>query len=272
MRKHASKETTPKIVLELRHSLRTQLRVLGALILRDVRARFGRSQLGYLWAIAEPLSYVIFMAAVLTGMGRHPPVGNDNALFFASGILPFTVFASLSRSVSAALEANQALLTYPIVKPVDTLVARGILELATSVVVMIIMFAGIVILHGVNGPAHLDIIALAVLGLALLGFGVGMTNAAIEQVFPTWREIYSVISRPLMLICAVFFTLESLPPSVRELVTYIPVTHGVELFRTGYYSGYRSSAVDIAYLFEVGLIACLIGFAGERILRTTTEQ
>jgi len=124
----------------------------------------------------------------------------------------------------------------------------------------------------VDGPTHIDAMAVAILGLALLGFGVGMTNATIEQVFPTWREIYSVLSRPLMLVCAVFFTLDSLPPVARDYVAYIPITHGIELFRAGYYSGYRSSALDIAYLYEFGLVMCLLGLAGERALRTTSSD
>jgi capsular polysaccharide transport system permease protein len=256
----------------LRSALVTQLRVVGALMLRDVRARFGRSQLGYLWALAEPLSYVIFMAALFSAMGRHPPFGNDHALFFASGILPFTVFATLSRSLSGALEANQALLTYPIVKPVDTLIARGVLEFATSIVVMILMFAGIAVINDIDPPAHLETITIAILGLALIGFGLGMTNAAIEQVFPTWREIYGVVSRPLMLICAVFFTLESLPASARDMLAYIPMTHGIELFRSGYYSGYRSSVLDVGYLYEVGLTLCLVGFAAERASRVAASS
>lgn len=250
-------------------SVTTQLRVIGALILRDTRTRYGRSQLGYMWAIAEPLSYVAFMATLFAALGRHPPFGSDNALFFASGILPFTLFATLSRSVSGSVEANRALLTYPIVKPVDALIARATLECATSIVVLIIMFSGITYLHNVDGPAQIDTIAAAIFGIALLGIGVGMTNAAIEQVFPTWREVYSVLSRPLMLISAVFFTLDSLPPTARDFVAYIPVTHGVELFRTGYYSGYRSSALDVAYLYEFGLVMCLLGLAGERALRVT---
>jgi capsular polysaccharide transport system permease protein len=274
MERSTGHQTMPPTTTLLRRGLATQLRVIGALILRDLRTRFGRLQLGYLWAIAEPLSYVVFMAALFTGMGRHPPFGSDNALFFATGILPFTVFATLSRSGSAAIEANRALLTYPIVKPVDALIARGVLEFATSLMVMIVMFGGIVIFLNTDRPAHLDTIASAILGLALLGFGVGMTNSAIEQVFPTWREIYSVVSRPLMLVCAVFFTLESLPASARDLAAYIPVTHGVELFRAGYYSGYRSSVLDVAYLYEIGLLLCLIGLAGERALRigTAAEQ
>src|SRR5262245_16492603 len=234
-----------------RAAFATQLRVVGALILRDTRTRHGRSALGYLWAIAEPLSYVALMATLFTVLGRHPPFGSDTALFFASGILPFTLFATLSRSVSGAIEANRALLTYPTVKPVDAFVARGMLEFATSTIVMLLVFGGITILHGVDAPVHLDTIAAAIFGLSLLGFGVGMTNAVVEQVFPTWREIYAVFSRPLMLVSAVFFTLDSLPIEARNIVAYIPVAHGVELFRTGYYSSYRSAELDVAYLYEV---------------------
>jgi len=263
-----SERRPPKAHAVLLTAFVTQMRVIGALILRDTRTRFGRSQLGYLWAILEPLSYVILIAVLFKAIGRHSPFGGDSVLFFATGILPFTVFASLSRSLSGAIDANRALLTYPLVKPIDTLVARGMLELATSMMVMIILFGGIVAFNQVAGPIHMEIIATAILGLALFGFGVGMTNAAIEQVFPTWRQIYSVLSRPLMLVCAVFFTLESLPSALRDVVAYIPITHGVELFRIGYYSGYRSSALDIAYLYEVGLAMCLIGFASERSLRS----
>jgi capsular polysaccharide transport system permease protein len=262
---------TPTRATMFRAAFTTQLRVVGALILRDTRTRYGRSALGYLWAIAEPLSYVAFMAALFSSLGRHPPFGSDTALFFASGILPFTLFATLSRSVSGAIEANRALLTYPIVKPVDAFFARGTLEFATSIVVMLVMFGGIAFLHGVDAPVHLDSIAAAVFGLALLGFGVGMTNAVIEQVFPTWREIYSVLTRPLMLVSAVFFTLDSLPTGARDILAYVPITHGVELFRTGYYSGYRSSVLDVAYLYEIGLAMCVLGLAGERTLRSTAS-
>jgi capsular polysaccharide transport system permease protein len=136
---------------------------------------------------------------------------------------------------------------------------------------MILMFAGIAVVNDIDPPAHLETIALAILELALIGFGLGMTNAAIEQAFPTWREIYGVISRPLMLICAVFCTLESLPASARDILAYIPMTHGIGSFRFGYYSGYRSSVLDVGYLYEVALTLCLVGFAAERTSRVATS-
>ena len=252
---------------DMKSALVVQLRVIGALVLRETRSRFGRSQLGYLWAIAEPLSYVILFSLIISSMGRHPPFGPDSALFFATGILPYFLFSNLVRSVSAAFDANEALLTYPIVKPIDTLFARGALELATSGLVMIVMFTGLTIVNRVPGPANMPVLAAAMLGLALLGFGVGAVNAVMGRLFSSWRQIYDTATRPLMLVSAVFFTLDSLPSSIRDAVAMIPVAHGVELFRAGYYSNYHSTAVDAGYLLASGLVLSLMGLAAERAIR-----
>jgi capsular polysaccharide transport system permease protein len=111
--------------------------------------------------------------------------------------------------------------------------------------------------------------AVALIGLSLNGFGVGAINAVIAKQFPSWRQIYDVSSRPLMLVSGVFFSLDMLPPGAREVVSYIPITHGLELFRSGYFSGYRSTVLDVGYLFVFGLVLCLIGLAAERLMRLT---
>lgn len=251
----------------MKSALIIQLRVIGALVLRETRSRFGRSQLGYLWAIAEPLGYVIVMSLLISTIGRHVPFGNDAALFFATGILPYFLFSKLVGSVSAAFDANEALLTYPIVKPIDTLLARGALEIATSALVMIVMFTGLTIVNQTPVPASMHVLAVAMIGLALFGFGVGTLNAVVGRTFNSWRQIYDTITRPLMLVSAVFFPLDSLPTELRDAVAMIPVAHGVELFRVGYYAGYRSTALDAGYLLAAGLVLSLVGLAAERAVR-----
>ena len=43
------------------HGLHVQKRIIGALILRDMKTRFGRSLVGYLIAIAWPLSHMLLI-------------------------------------------------------------------------------------------------------------------------------------------------------------------------------------------------------------------
>jgi capsular polysaccharide transport system permease protein len=249
--------------------LAVQVRVIGALILRETRSRFGRSQLGYLWAIAEPLLYIISLSLLFDAISRHSPFGSSVALFFATGLLPYQLYSRIASALTSAFDANEALLAYPIVKPVDTLIARALLEIATAALVMILLFGGLVYFIDVSAPEALHVMVAAILGLSLMGFGVGTINAVISKMFVSWRQVYDVASRPLMLVCGVFFTLDTLPPGAREVVSYIPIAHGIELFRSGYYAGYRSTTMDIGYLFVCGLVLCLIGLAAERIIRLT---
>jgi hypothetical protein len=52
---HARPRFPPEGVAEM-FDLRS--RMIGALLLREARTRFGRSSLGYLWAVIEPVSHV----------------------------------------------------------------------------------------------------------------------------------------------------------------------------------------------------------------------
>ena len=79
------------------------LRVLFALVVREMGAKFGRSWGGYLWAILEPLGGIVLLSIVFSLALRTPPLGTSFTLFYASGIIPFFLFSNVSRSVAAAI-------------------------------------------------------------------------------------------------------------------------------------------------------------------------
>src|SRR5271154_1627922 len=74
-----------------------QRRVLLALMLRNVRTRFFGNGLGYLVAIAWPLSHILIIVAIFTLSGRAAPYGDSVSLFIATGVVPFQTFSYLSR-------------------------------------------------------------------------------------------------------------------------------------------------------------------------------
>jgi capsular polysaccharide transport system permease protein len=245
----------------------TQARVIGALVLRETRTRFGRNQLGYLWALAEPITYVALLSIIFGALSRHAPFGNDIGLFFATGILPYLYFTGLTKSLGAAFEANEALLSYPIVKETDTLFARAALETATSVMVIVLTLGGMIVLVKGPAPDRVHVMAGAIIGLGLAGFGVGTINAAIGRLVRSWKQTYDLVTRPLIVLSAVFYPLESLPADLRSILSWLPTVQGVEWFRSGYYEGYRCSDLAPDYLIISGLVLAVTGLALERVLR-----
>ncbi len=120
--------------------LALQARVIATLVLRETRASFGTSSIGYLWAIITPAVSVGLLFLIFTMIDRQAPYGESLALFFATGILTIEFFNKLSHTLMATFDANKALLTYPLIKENDALFARLVLVSATYLVIMLIFY------------------------------------------------------------------------------------------------------------------------------------
>ncbi len=245
----------------------TQLRVVGALMLREARTRFGRSQLGYLWAMTEPIALIATFTLISMAMGHMPPYGDSLPMFFALGTLAFQFYRRVASFCSAAFTANQALLTYPIVKQFDTLVARALLEFITCLFVSLLVLGGLIFFAQQPYPAHIESMAVVVVLLMLLGFGFGTLNAVIGAYVASWRNIESLLSRPLLVLSGVFFVPDRMPPKIIPYISWNPVLHGIELMRYGYYPDYRSPTLDVTYLFIWALGLTVFGLVAERAMR-----
>src|SRR5712675_825636 len=70
--------------------LRTQCRVIQALIIRETRTRFGDAKLGYGWALLEPILHIKLLSArfSLLMQGR-PPIGTHFFIFYFTGLIRY---------------------------------------------------------------------------------------------------------------------------------------------------------------------------------------
>lgn len=240
--------------------------VVVALLLREMRVRFGRSHLGYLWAILEPLGGVIIFSVVLSVIGRPPMAGSSTVLFLALGMLGYSTFRRMTQQIGAAFEANAALLSYPIVRPFDTLLARAMLESATGVLTLLIILVGVMLFDNVPPPAHFEIVAGGVLILALFGFGLGVINAVVGEYWQSWRHIEALIHRLFFLLSGIFFMPSSLPQVALDVISWNPILHGIEWLRYGYYEGYRPDLISFHYIIAWAFGSTLVGLAAERFI------
>ena len=72
--------------------VRTQLRVIHALIIRETRTRFGDSRLGYGWALIEPILHIALLSAVFSLlMHGKPPIGSHFFIFYFTGLIVVAV-------------------------------------------------------------------------------------------------------------------------------------------------------------------------------------
>src|SRR5690625_4369459 len=120
-------------------SLSVQGRVVHALVLREMRGRYGRSSLGYLWALVEPLLLVgVFTLGYMLIGRRSPPQGMEFLPFLATGIITYLSMRNIASRMSGAIESNRGLLLYPHVPPFDLMIGTPLLAGATFSVIFIL--------------------------------------------------------------------------------------------------------------------------------------
>lgn len=244
-----------------------QRRVMYALMLRNIRTRFFGNGLGYLVAIAWPLSHILILVAVYTLMGRVAPYGDSTALFVATGVVPFQTFNYLARFMMIAVMRNRPLLAFPEVKVLDILFASALLEIlaaACVTIVFIVMawFVGIDIV-----PRDIVQAAYAFGAAILLGLGFGLFNGVIALAFPGWFTGYTLVTIILWGTAGILFVPDALPATLREILAYHPVLQIVEWTRSAYYEGYGGLVLDRTYVLGYASVTIFLGLLFERAMR-----
>ncbi len=251
--------------------LHIQARVVGAVILRETRTRFGRHRLGYLWAFAESLFWVLTFAGIYYAMGHTPAGGMDIVAFLATGIITFILFRNTVTHCQASILGNRPLLFYPQVRPLDIALGRSLLEAVT----LLVVFVAVLSANGlVQGELQIDNVLRVLSGLLLawlLGLGLGLCFMGLGTFFPVVDQIVPILLRPLFFLSGLFFTANDLPAGLREALLYNPMMHVIELVRDGWFLEYEAHYLDLAYVAAWVVSLLYLGLLLERFARRRLE-
>jgi capsular polysaccharide transport system permease protein len=249
----------------------TQLQIIHALLLREMKTRFGANHLGYFWAILEPVLWIGMFAGMYRVFGRLAPPGMSVVAFLTTGIVPFSLFRDTTHRCMTAIDANKGLLFYPQVRPLDLIIARVVLEAVTHLVVMLLFMGSLALYEGVP---RVNSLLETLLGLALasgLGAATGLVCCCLSVYSPTVERLFPSFMRLMFWLSALFHTVETLPPTIRDLLLLNPVTHVLELVRDGWFPGYGARHADPSYVLAWILVLAFFGLSLERTARRRLE-
>lgn len=252
---------------DLAQVLARRRRMIGALILREARTRFGRSRLGYIWAIIEPASHVAIMSFVYWAINRQAPVGPSVIMFFATGVLAYFLFHKVALHLGSSVRGSQKVLRLPFAEATDMVVARAILEGLTWVIVAGIVLSAMVAFGLAEWPVEPEVSALAALVTFGLGLGIGMINATAMTLWASWIRIYATLTRPLYIFSGIFFSIDQVPSSLQYWLSWNPVLHAVQWFRLGFRADYATAVLDTGYLLSWVVGSILLGLCMMRVAR-----
>ncbi|MBT1445342.1 ABC transporter permease [Shewanella sp. JM162201] len=236
--------------------------VIFALIIRELKTRFGANRLGYFWALAEPMAQAGILVLMFSLIGRSSLAGVPVAMFMLVAILPFKLFSKILPQLSAAIEANKGLLGYRQVTAADPIISRLIIEVITFFIVYVLLM-GIMAWIGFSVLPDDLLQLLAVSGLTLvMATGMGLMLCAATTWWKDTGKIVSMIMQPMFIVSGIMFSATMIPQQYWFLFVWNPLFHVTELSRDAYFSAYQTPVGSFEYLglwaiasFTLGLMA-----------------
>ncbi len=255
--------------MKYRTPISVQKSVVFALVIRELKTRFGGRWIGAFWTLVEPLSHVLIYV-FLFGTWRAAKLPNiDYPVFLATGLLPFFLLRTLALRLTDAINSNRGLFSYRPVKPFDTFIARAFLEVVLSVVVLLITFGLLAFWGNHNVLPHRPLEWMGSFALIItFGFGLGVTFSVACHALPRLRVALSLVFFPLYFLSAIMMPIQALPSVVHPYLLWNPLLHLFEVSRSFFFTQYSLvEGITLAYPAALALVFFALGLSLYRVRR-----
>ena len=254
----------PRSTSTLATSWRIQRRVIGALLMREILTRFGRHNIGFLWLFVEPMMFTLGVTALWTLSGAAHGSNIPIVAFALTGYSTVLLWRNMPARCIGSIEPNLALMYHRHVKVVDIFAARLLLEAGgatISFVVLALLFSSIGL---IAPPEDLGKVLFAWFMTAWFGASLAVLMGALSEQSEIIEKLWHPASYLLFPLSGSAFMVDSLPKTAQDFVLLLPMVHGVELLREGYFGSTFKAHYNMPYMAVICAILTILGLAKTR--------
>jgi len=232
---------------------------MEALIIRDMMARFGRNNLGFVWTIIEPMILCVGVLGIWSMLLGHIVHGVPVLTFVLSGYMYLTLWRHMTNSQILILKKNVGLLYHRRISHFDIIFARAFLEFTSTTAALMMVYFVLVATGLVPPVQNWTLVLLGWLLSAIYYGGMGFLIAAMTQCWETSEKFIQPAQYWALPISGVFFMVDWLPSSVQRIALWNPSVSAVEMIRAGYVGNDAPTHYDVGYLAAWSFLMVVLG-------------
>jgi len=230
--------------------------LIGALVARDLKVRYRRSAIGFLWTMLQPLLTMLVLQVAFSALFRFDLP--NYPVYVLAGILFWNFLSQSVISSMNSLRGNAQLLKkVPVPKevfPIAT-VASGLVNLLFALAPLLL----ILVVTGHPLRPSLLFLPVAIVIATVFVLGAGLLLSPLAAFFQDVVEMVGVVMTMLMYLTPVFFPLAIVPERFRWIVRYNPLRVILDVFRVPIYEGRLPSSLTISVATGLAVVSFLVG-------------
>lgn len=234
-------------------------RVVGALLLRETVTRYGRNNIGFLWLFLEPMLFTLLITVLWTALRDIHRSDIPIAAFALTGYSAVLLWRNMPSRCIRALSANRALLFHRQVKMLDVYVSRILLEFAGVTFSFVALGALLWAFGWIDPPEDVLKVLYAWLLLSWLGAGLALLLGSVSERNSIVEKLWAPTTLILFPLSGAAFMVDAMPPRVQEILLYLPMLHGSEFLREGFFGSKVKAVYDLGYLIAFNLVLTFFG-------------
>lgn len=204
------------------------LPLLKELVSRDLKTKYRRSALGFLWTVLNPLGMMLVLTVVFSTVFRQ---SIDNfPVYLMCGQLIFNFYNESSSMAMNAIVDNAPLIKKVYLPkylfPVSR-VCTGLINMLTSFVALLIVI--LITRTPITWTIFLSVFP--ILYALLFSLGMGTILSVLTVSFRDIKHLYGVIITAWMYLTPIFYPMSMLPESIAFWVRKNPLTIFVDMMR-----------------------------------------
>lgn len=253
---------------EFQRGLKTQIRCIGALIIRDVMSHYGRANIGFLWIVLEPL---ILATGVMTIWHSIKPSFEHGVPILRMAFtcyLPLTLWRHLTNSCVGLLSHSHGLLYHRRITLVDIVISRLALEAMGTTTALVFAYLVLAAADLIELPTDPSWAVAGWISMIVLASGMGFVLAILSEYSEATQRFVQPMQYLMLPLSGAFFMVDWLPTSTQSIALLNPTVHCYEMFRAGVLGDGVVTHFTPWYPALCGLVLFAIGLYGLDSLRS----
>ena len=231
--------------------------LIKQLVTKDIKLKYRRSFLGYVWSVLNPLMVMVVMYLVFSKMFRFN-IDNYSAYLIIGQTL-FTFMTEATNQAIFSITGNGPLLKKVYVPKYVFTLSKGtssLVNLVFSLGAMIIVF----VITKVQFSWAMLFFPVILMEVYIFSLGLGLFLAEAAVFFRDIQYIYNVLTTAWMYLTPIFYPMEQLPESVQKAIKiFNPMYQYITQFRTISLHQTLPAAGDVVYGFAIAFVFLIVG-------------
>lgn len=227
--------------------------LLKELVARDLKIKYRKSVLGYLWSILNPLLMMTILTLVFSNMFRFDI--ENYPVYLLTGQLMFTFFSESTNMAMNSILSGAALIKKVYLPKYIFPISRVISSFTTMI---FSLFALLIVMLVTDSEFHITIIILPLVLIYVFIFSIGISLilSTIIVFFRDTQYLYGVLLTALNYLTPIFYPVNILPDWLKEIMVFNPMYNFIEMFRNIMIYGRWPEVTEhcICILFAVGTL------------------